>query len=251
MGLAWHVRATHSKQQAQVKMSTREKILVIEDEADILEVTQYNLTREGYRVSTSRDGEDGLARAKREAPDLVILDLMLPGLDGLEVCRRMQSDPITSGIPIIMVTAKGEESDVVTGLQMGADDYVTKPFSPKELMARVKSVLRRGPLREERSAGERIVRDGLIVDVGKHQVLVDGEAQTFTATELRLLHFLASHPGRVFARDQLLSRAIGDHAVVIDRNIDVHIGSIRRKLGPYRDMVETIRGVGYRFLEAP
>ncbi len=232
-------------------MSTREKILVIEDEADILEVTQYNLTREGYRVTTSRDGEDGLARARRDAPDLVILDLMLPGLDGLEVCRRMQSDPITSGIPIIMVTAKGEESDVVTGLQLGADDYVAKPFSPKELVARVKAVLRRGPLREERGTSERIVRNGLVVDAGKHQVLVDGEALTFTATELRLLHFLASHPGRVFARDQLLSRVIGDHAVVIDRNIDVHIGAIRRKLGPYREMVETIRGVGYRFHDAP
>jgi DNA-binding response OmpR family regulator len=232
-------------------MTTREKILVIEDEADILEVTQYNLAREGYRVSTSRDGAEGLSRAKRDAPDLVILDLMLPGLDGLEVCRRMQSDPITSGIPIIMVTAKGEESDVVIGLQLGADDYVSKPFSPKELVARVKAVLRRGPLREERSATERIVRDGLVVDAGKHQVLVDGEPLTLTATELRLLHFLASHPGRVFARDQLLSRVIGDHAVVIDRNIDVHIGAIRRKLGRYRDMLETIRGVGYRFHDEP
>jgi len=235
----------------QQTMSTREKILVIEDEADILEVTQYNLSREGYRVTTSRDGAEGLARAKREAPDLVILDLMLPGLDGLEVCRRMQSDPITSGIPIIMVTAKGEESDVVTGLQLGADDYVAKPFSPKELVARVKAVLRRGPLREERAGNERIVMGGLVIDTAKHQVLVDGEALTFTATELRLLHFLASHPGRVFARDQLLSRVIGDHAVVIDRNIDVHIGAIRRKLGPYRDMVETIRGVGYRFHDTP
>lgn len=230
-------------------MSTREKILVIEDEADILEVTQYNLVREGYRVSTSRDGEDGLMRVKREAPDLVILDLMLPGLDGLEVCRRMQSDPTTSGIPIIMVTAKGEESDVVIGLQLGADDYVAKPFSPKELVARVKAVLRRGPLREDQAGSDRIVRDGLVIDVGKHQVLIDGEPQTFTATELRLLHFLASHSGRVFARDQLLSRVIGDHAVVIDRNIDVHVGAIRRKLGPYKDLIETIRAVGYRFQE--
>ncbi len=251
MAVASHDGPGDPVQEDSDKMSTREKILVIEDEADILEVTQYNLTREGYRVSTSRDGEEGLARARRDAPDLVILDLMLPGLDGLEVCRRMQSDPITSAIPIIMVTAKGEESDVVIGLQLGADDYVAKPFSPKELVARVRAVLRRGPLREERSASERIVRDGLVVDVGKHQVVVDGEAQIFTATELRLLHFLAAHPGRVFARDQLLSRVIGDHAVVIDRNIDVHIGAIRRKLGPYRELVETIRGVGYRFHDAP
>jgi DNA-binding response OmpR family regulator len=231
------------------KMSNREKILVIEDEADILEVIQYNLTREGYRVSTSRNGDDGLVCAKRDAPDLVVLDLMLPGLDGLEVCRRMQADPITAAIPIIMVTAKGEESDIVIGLQLGADDYVSKPFSPKELTARIKAVLRRGPLKQEQNGNQRIVRDGLVVDAEKHQVLVDGEAQVFTATELRLLHFLAAHPGRVFARDQLLSRVIGDHAVVIDRTIDVHIGAIRRKLGPYRDMVETIRGVGYRFLD--
>jgi DNA-binding response OmpR family regulator len=135
----------------------------------------------------------------------------------------------------------------VLGLQLGADDYVTKPFSPRELLARIKAVLRRGPLRDERGGGDRIVRDGLVIDASKHTVTIDGVPEVFTATELRLLHFLASHPGRVFARDQLLSRAIGDHAVVIDRNIDVHVGAIRRKLGPYRDMIETIRGVGYRF----
>ena len=230
-------------------MNSRETILVIEDEPDILEITQYNLTREGYKVLASRDGGEGLSRARREAPDLVLLDLMLPGLDGLEVCKRLQADPVTSGIPIIMVTAKGEESDVVIGLQLGADDYVTKPFSPKELVARVKAVLRRGPLREERGTAERIARDGLVIDLAKHQVTIDGEPQVFTATELRLLHFLAAHPGRVFARDHLLSRVIGDHAVVIDRNIDVHIGAIRKKLGPYRDLIETVRGVGYRFQE--
>ena len=225
----------------------REKVVVIEDEADILEVVRYNLSREGFRVLTCRDGEDGLATVRREAPDLVLLDLMLPGLDGIEVCRRLQSDPITAGIPVIMVTAKGEESDVVLGLAVGADDYVSKPFSPKELVARVKAVLRRGPLKTEQGSGERIVRGGLVIDSGRHQVTVDGAVATLTATELRLLYFLASHPGRVFGRDQLLSRVIGDHAVVIDRNIDVHIGAIRRKLGPYRDLIETVRGVGYRF----
>jgi two-component system phosphate regulon response regulator PhoB len=232
-------------------MTKRERILVIEDEADILEVIQYNLTREGYRVEATRDGEHGLAMARRDAPDLVILDLMLPGLDGLEVCRRMQSDPVTGAIPVIMVTAKSEESDVVLGLQLGADDYVTKPFSPKELSARVKAVLRRGPLRGDRGGAERIVRDGLVVDLGRHRVQVDGETVEVTATELRLLHFLASHPGRVFPRDQLLSRVIGEHAVVIERNIDVHVGAIRRKLGPYRDLIETVRGVGYRFQDEP
>ncbi len=225
----------------------REKVVVIEDEADILEVVQYNLSREGFRVLTSRDGEEGLATVRREAPDVVLLDLMLPGLDGIEVCRRLQADPVTAAIPIIMVTAKGEETDVVLGLAVGADDYVCKPFSPKELVARVKAVLRRGPLKAESGAGERIVRDGLVIDVGRHQVSVDGEPAELTATELRLLHFLASHPGRVFSRDQLLSRVIGDHAVVIDRNIDVHVGAIRRKLGAYRGLIETVRGVGYRF----
>jgi DNA-binding response OmpR family regulator len=228
-------------------MSKREKIVVIEDEADILEVLQYNLRREGYLVVTSNDGEDGWAKVRRENPDLVLLDLMLPGLDGLEICKRMQTDPITAGIPIVMVTAKGEESDIVLGLQLGADDYVTKPFSPKEVVARVKAVLRRGPMREERSVGERITRGDLVVDVGKHQVTVEGVPVTITATEMRLLHFLAGHPGRVFSRDQLLSRAIGDHAVVIDRNIDVHVGALRRKLGTKREYIETIRGVGYRF----
>ena len=228
-------------------MSKREKIAVIEDEADILEVVQYNLRREGYLVVASRNGEEGLDRVRKENPDLVLLDLMLPGLDGLEVCKRLQADPVTAAIPVIMVTAKGEESDVVLGLQMGADDYVTKPFSPKELLARVKAVLRRGPLREARSSGDRVARDGLMVDSVKHLVTVDGEPITMTATEMRLLHFLATHPGRVFSRDQLLSRAIGDHAVVIDRNIDVHVGAIRRKLGRCRELIETIRGVGYRF----
>ncbi len=230
--------------------ATREKIVVIEDEADILEVLRYNLTREGYRVISCSNGEQGLDTIRREAPNLVLLDLMLPGLDGLEVCRKLQSDALTAAIPVIMVTAKGEEADVVLGLELGADDYIPKPFSPRELLARVRAVLRRGPLRGEGSEGARIVRGGLVVDATKHQVLVDGEAVTFTATELRLLHILASHPGRVFTRDQLLSRAIGENAVVIDRNIDVHVGAVRRKLGPYRDLVETVRGVGYRFQEA-
>jgi two-component system phosphate regulon response regulator PhoB len=228
---------------------TREKIVVIEDEADILEVIEYNLAREGYRILTSRDGEEGLALAKREAPSLVLLDLMLPTLDGIEVCRLLKSDPVTSAIPVIMVTAKGEESDAVLGLGLGADDYVKKPFSPKELVARVKAVLRRGPVRDERRPRERIERGGLVIDATRHEVSVDGEVAVLTATGFRLIHFLASHPGRVFTRDELLSRVIGDGSVVIDRNIDVHVVAIRKKLGRYRDLIETIRGVGYRFRE--
>lgn len=225
----------------------RKKILIIEDETDILEMIQYNLERDGYRVVSSRDGEVGLEVAREENPDLVLLDLMLPGLDGVEVCRQLKEDPVTRPIPVVMVTAKGEESDVVLGLGVGADDYVSKPFSPKELLARVKAVLRRAPLRETQGADDKIVRDGLLIDAGRHMVKVDGASVTFTATEFRLLHFLASHAGRVFTRDHLLSRVIGEDAVVVDRNIDVHVRSIRKKLGGQRDLIETIRGVGYRF----
>ncbi len=227
----------------------RETIYVVEDETDIQDVLRYNLTREGYRVRAFRDGEEGLAMVRQDAPDLVLLDLMLPGLDGIEVCRRLKHDPITRAIPVIMLTAKGEESDVVLGLGVGADDYLTKPFSPKELLARVRAVLRRGPLKEERGRGERVVTGGLVVDAVRHEVLVDGQAVICTATEMRLLHFLASHPGRVFSRDHLLSRVIGEDAVVLDRNIDVHVGALRRKLGAYRDRIETVRGVGYRFTD--
>jgi DNA-binding response OmpR family regulator len=224
-----------------------EQIAVIEDEGDILEMIAYNLAREGYKVVSARDGEGGLELVRQEAPDLVLLDLMLPKLDGIEVCRQLKHDPLTRGIPIVMVTAKGEESDIVLGLGVGADDYIPKPFSPKELLARVRAVLRRGPLKEERNAGERLVRGNVIVDASRHEVLVDGVSVEFTATEFRLLHMLASHPGRVFTRDHIISRVIGEDALVIDRNIDVHVRSVRKKLGAYRELIETIRGVGYRF----
>jgi len=224
-----------------------EKILVVEDETDILEVIQYNLEREGFAVQTSTDGGEALDLARSESPDLMLLDLMLPGMDGLEVCRRLKEDPLTRNVPVIMVTAKGEESDVVIGLGMGADDYVIKPFSPRELVARVRAVMRRGGPRAEAGPAERIQRDGVLIDAVKHQVLIDGKPVSFTATEFRLLHFLASYPGRVFTRNQLLSRVIGDDAIVIDRNIDVHVRAIRKKLDTYRSLIETQRGVGYRF----
>jgi DNA-binding response OmpR family regulator len=226
------------------------KILVIEDESDILEVIQYNLEREGHKVVTCRNGELGLSRIRTDNPDLVILDLMLPGMDGVEVCRQVKADPVTRAIPIIMVTAKGEESDIVLGLGIGADDYITKPFSPKELIARVKVVLRRGGLREESGTGERVVRGELVVDLGRHEATVDGKALVLTPTEMRLLHFLASHPGRVFPRSHLLSRVIGEDAVVTDRNIDVHVRALRQKLGDAALLIETVRGVGYRFAAA-
>ena len=227
----------------------KKSIVVIEDESDILEVLKYNLEREGYRVRTSRDGESGLQLVREENPDLVLLDLMLPSLDGIEICRRLREDTVTRSLPVIMLTAKGEESDVVLGLGVGADDYVTKPFSTGELTARIRAVLRRYELGEMEQERDRIELDGVVIDAGRHQVIIDGDRVSFTATELRLLHFLASHPGRVFTRDLLLGRAIGEHAFVGDRNIDVHVRSIRKKLGEHRDLIETIRGVGYRFRE--
>ncbi len=223
------------------------RIVVVEDESDIYEVIAYNLEREGYEVLHAADGTEGLELVRRAAPDLVVLDIMLPGVDGVEVCRRLRADALTESIPIVMVTARGDEADVVLGLGVGADDYVPKPFSPRELVARVRAVLRRARRPSAEAASERVVRGPLVVDPVRHEVRVDGRPVRFTVTELRLLHVLASHPGRAFTRDHLLTRVIGHDAVVIDRNIDVHVRSIRRKLGPHRDLIETVRGVGYRF----
>ena len=228
----------------------KSKVLVIEDEPDILEVIQYNLEREGHKVIACRNGEQGLSRIRTDNPDLVLLDLMLPGMDGVEVCRKVKSDPVTRAIPIIMVTAKSEESDIVLGLGIGADDYIAKPFSPRELIARVKVVLRRGPLREQSGGGERVVRGPLTIDLGRHEARVDEQLISLTPTEMRLLHFLASHPGRVFPRAHLLSRVIGEDAIVTDRNIAVHVRALRQKLGDHATCIETVRGVGYRFSEA-
>jgi DNA-binding response OmpR family regulator len=231
------------------EMSVRRKLVaVIEDEPDLCEMLTYALRREGFGVVAARDGVRGLDVVFETAPDLVLLDLMLPGLDGLEVCRRLKADPVTRGIPVIMVTAKAEESDVILGLGVGSDDYITKPYSPRELIARAKAVLRRtAGLDDDAPTSYRVEHDGVVFDLTRHEVTIDGELVEFTPTELRLAHFLASHPGRVFARDQLLSRVIGARAVVIERNIDVHVRAIRKKLGAHDDLIETVRGVGYRF----
>ena len=225
-------------------------ILVIEDEPDIRDVLEHCLTREGYQVMVAADGADGLKKAENHRPDLVLLDLMLPEIDGLEVCRRLKEMPETRHLPIIMVSAKGEESDVVLGLGLGADDYVAKPFSPRSLIARVHAVLRRSRSGEKPVDDQCIVRQGLVIDVPRHRVEVDGEEVDFTATELRLLHFLAGRSGRVFTRDQILDHVVSERAVVIGRNVDVHVRAVRGKLGPYRDLLETVRGVGYRFRES-
>lgn len=225
----------------------QKKVVVIEDEADIREVIEHNLSREGYEVHSSANGEQGLEMIRKILPDIVLLDLMLPGLDGLAVCRRIKADSLTRSISVVMVTAKGEESDIVLGLGVGADDYVTKPFSPRELVARVEAVLRRGPLKDEKNTMERVSRGELSIDLGRFEARIGEMPLIFTVTEMRLLHFLASYPGRVFTRDHLVKRVIGEDTYVVDRNIDVHIRSVRKKLGKYRNLIKTIRGVGYRF----
>ena len=229
----------------------KETIVAIEDEPDLLEVLHYNLTKEGYKVEVAQDGEAGMRLIHRHRPSLILLDLMLPGVHGLEICRRVKSDSQTKDVPIIIVSAKGEETDVVLGLEMGADDYVTKPYSPRELLARVRAVLRRGPNRTDDGEVPRRIRiDDLVIDPARHEVRVGEEALVFTATEFRLLHYLASRPGRVFTREQLIRQAIGEDVVILERNIDVHVRAVRKKLGDKADLIETIRGVGYRFQDS-
>ena len=225
----------------------KKKIVVVEDEPDIVDVVTYNFQREGYLVLAAERGDEGLNLIRSERPDLVLLDLMLPGMDGLSICRQMKSDGSLREIPIIIASAKGEESDVVIGLEMGADDYLAKPFSPRELLARVKAVLRRGAPRDV--SRDRIVIRDLVIDSGKHEVKIDDEVITLTSTEFKLLHHLASSRGRAFSREQLLNKVVGMGVVVVDRNIDVHIRAVRKKLGNHSNMIQTIRGVGYRFVE--
>jgi DNA-binding response OmpR family regulator len=228
-----------------------ERILLIEDDSDISELVQYNLEREGYKVYASADGEFGLGQARQLKPDLIVLDLMLPGLDGLSVCKKLRADPATEGTPIVMLTAKGEESDVVIGLEMGADDYVTKPFSPKELVARIRAVLRRPKLsRDEPTTGRRTVGQ-VTVDPERHEawLAADGGAPqplVLTLAEYRLLTALMARPGRVYTREQLIEKITGGEAYVIDRNVDVHVRAIRKKLGDQADFIVTVRGVGYK-----
>jgi two-component system alkaline phosphatase synthesis response regulator PhoP len=227
----------------------KKKIVVVEDEPDILEVLSYNLKREGFEVTTALDGARGLELVEKNSPDLVVLDLMRPGIDGLEICQRIKNNKKLSHIPVIMVTAKGEESDVVLGLGIGADDYIAKPFSPRELIARVKAVLRRSQVNDVQDDEGIIEIEGLVIDAAKFSVSYEGAPIKFTATEFRLLHQLACSPGRVFSREQLLDHAFGSNVVVVDRNIDVHIRAIRKKISEQKQFIETIRGIGYRFME--
>jgi two-component system phosphate regulon response regulator PhoB len=226
----------------------KEKILVVDDEEDILELIRYNLVKEGYQVSTVTSGEEALNKAKQEMPDLVLLDLMLPGLDGLEVCRELKRQPSTSQIPIVMLTAKTEDIDVVTGLELGSDDYITKPFSPRVLLARIKAVLRRKKQEETEEAPVISVHE-IILHPARYEVLVEGDRVPLTATEFRILYHLARHPGWVYSREQILSTVKGDDYPVTERSVDVQIAGLRKKLGRAGQYIETVRGVGYRFKE--
>ncbi len=225
----------------------REKILVIDDEKDIGELLEYNLGKEGYRVVSTYNGEEALRFVQGELPSLIILDLMLPGIDGLEVCRILKREARTSGIPIIILTAKGEEADIVAGLELGADDYVTKPFKVRELLARIRSLFRRLSSKTEEREVMKI--GDLVIDSGKHELTLKGKTLELTSTEFELLKCLASNPGRVFTRDQLLDKVWGEEKLVVDRTVDVHIRRLRQKLKSASSYIITIRGVGYRFKE--
>lgn len=227
----------------------RERILVVDDEQDILELIRYNLSREGYQLDTVLSGEEAIKIARDRHPDLIILDLMLPGIDGLDVCRLLKGESRTAGIPIIMLTAKGEDSDVVTGLELGAEDYMTKPFSPKVLIARVRNILRRRTRSAEEKEVKMVVIEDMKIDPSKHKVTVGKEDIDLTATEFALLMFLAKRPGWVFTRSQIINGVKGDDYPVTDRSVDVQILNLRKKLGKMGEYIETVRGVGYRFKE--
>jgi two-component system alkaline phosphatase synthesis response regulator PhoP len=225
-----------------------ESILAVEDDEDILELLRYNLSREGYRVSVAATGEEGLKSARSAPPDLILLDIMLPEMDGLEVCRRLKMDLKTRHVPIIMLTAKGEETDIVIGLELGADDYITKPFGNRVLLARLGAVLRRRTTPPP-EAGALLKIHDLVIDPGHHEVKFQGKALDLTATEFRLLHLLARRPGWVLTRSSIIEGLHGDDYPVTDRAVDVKMVALRKKLGPAARYIETVRGVGYRFKE--
>ena len=235
----------HAMPQGSIPMA-KETILVVDDEEDILELVRYNLSQEGYQVLCAQTGEKSLQILKSEPVDLMILDLMLPGIDGFSVAQRVKNDPRTRHIPIVMLTAKDSEADVVNGLQIGAEDYIIKPFSPKILIARVQKILRRTPL-EPTASKDRIQHNALVIDVRKHEVTVGGIAVNLTFTEFEILTLLAGRPGWAFSRSQIVDSVRGYNYSVTDRSVDVQIVGLRRKLGSYGRCIETVRGVGYRF----
>ncbi len=227
----------------------QEKILIVEDEEDVQELIRYNLEKDGYLTQIAANGREALDKAKSGVPDLVLLDLMLPEVDGLEVCKLLKADAETRSIPVVMLTAKGTEADIVAGLEMGADDYITKPFSPRVLLARVKAVIRRQDLPSEDDKSILRIHD-IEIDPGKHRVMVRGKQIKLTSTEFNLLRFLANRPGWVFTRYQIVDAIHGNDYPVTDRSIDVQVVGLRKKLGTAGKYIETVRGVGYRFEES-
>jgi two-component system, OmpR family, alkaline phosphatase synthesis response regulator PhoP len=228
----------------------KERILVVDDEEDILELVRFHLAREGYQLTLAATGENALKKTKHETFDLVVLDLMLPGLDGLEVAKALKADARTKSVPIVMLTAKGEDADVVSGLEIGADDYITKPFSPRVLTARVKAVLRRRSKAAPDDTKVITIYD-LEIHPGHRTVLAGGKPVDLTYTEFQLLSLLARRPGWVFTRSQIVDAVRGSDYPVTDRSVDVQVVGLRKKLGAYGDYIETVRGVGYRFREKP
>ena len=226
---------------------TRGTVLIVDDEEDLVELVRYNLGKDGFDVLSAPDGESGIALALKKKPDAAIIDLMLPGMDGLEVCRSLRARSETTHIPIIMLTAKATESDRIVGLEIGADDYVTKPFSPRELAARLKALLRRT---QGFQRNVTLIRHGkLSIDSNSHEVRCDSRIVRLTATEYRILQFMALHPGHVFSRNTIIENVLGRDVTVLDRTIDVHVMALRRKLGECGGWIETIRGFGYKFRE--
>jgi len=227
----------------------KETILIVDDEEDIIELIKYNLKNEGYSILTAMTGEKAIKTAKQSRPDLIVLDLMLPGIDGLEVTKYLKNNEQTLDIPIVMLTAKGEESDIVTGLELGADDYISKPFSPKVLVARIRAILRRRKKKSTDTPG-RIKKEGdMIIDLARHLVSIEGKPVDLTLSEFDLLSFLADKKGWVFTRGQIVDAIRGENYAVTERSIDVIVVGLRKKLKNYASMIETVRGVGYRFKE--
>ncbi len=244
-------RISDSARSPEIERTGKQTILVVDDEKDLVELIAYNVQRNGYNVLTANTGDAALELAAREIPHLVLLDLMLPGTSGTEVARKLKADPKTAQIPIIMLTAKSEETDVVVGLTLGADDYITKPFSMKILLARVSTVLRRSELAPSAAAETAMLKAGpLSIDASKHEVSLNGEPVKLTLTEFKLLISLVAARGRVLTRDQLMDKAMGTDVFVTDRAIDVHITAIRKKLGSASWLIRTVRGVGYSLQES-
>ncbi|MBI3753843.1 MAG: response regulator [Deltaproteobacteria bacterium] len=223
-----------------------QKILAVDDETDILTLLKYNLEKAGFKVVSAQDGPEAISSAKKEKPNLIILDIMLPSMEGTEVCKILKKDDATSHIPVIMLTAKGEEVDRIVGLELGADDYITKPFSPRELILRVKAVLKRGQREEKRKT---ITAGPIHIDMERNSAAVNKQTLSLTAIEFKLLAELAKAKGRVLSRDNLLDMVWGADCYVTDRTVDTHIRRLREKLGKAAKYVETVRGFGYRFLE--